>query len=182
MHKQPENYVTCNGAKLKPKDLSESQIIKLRSLNATLYAIEQTLTNEAIKIISQAEKRVNDSEDWVTGFELESVLTFQLKESDPLFDEDTDNILVQLSERSTRYKQSDSLLGDGLNHNEFQYVDGHVMQEEVHCWLYHCLYDHTDLGWRNILKVGAIDFDIDITYQGSVPLKKIEVFKNDQSF
>ena len=36
-------------------------------------------------------------------------------------------------------------IDDGIDHNEFQHMDGHTMQGEFHCWLYHFLYDHTDL-------------------------------------
>ncbi len=34
-----------------------------------------------------------------------------------------------------------------------------------YCYLYHSLYDHTDLGWINMLRIGMIWVDIKVRYQ-----------------
>ena len=39
------------------------------------------------------------------------------------------------------------------------------MQDEFHCWLYHCLYDHTPLGWEALLRIGHIWVNLSVIYQ-----------------
>ena len=43
------------------------------------------------------------------------------------------------------------------NQNEFRNWPTHEMSGEWHCWFYHCLYDHTDLSWDEILTIDKID-------------------------
>ena len=56
-------------------------------------------------------------------------------------------------------------IDDGINHNIFQGMDGHPMQGEFHCWLYHCLYDHTDLWFNDMLRIGHIWVELQVLYQ-----------------
>jgi len=39
------------------------------------------------------------------------------------------------------------------------------MQGECHCWLYHCLYDHTPLVWEDLLRMGHIWVNLSVIYQ-----------------
>lgn len=41
--------------------------------------------------------------------------------------------------------------------NEFRNWPTHEMFGEWHCWFYHCLYDHTDLSWDEILTIDKIE-------------------------
>jgi len=142
------------------EDLSQIQRASLIKLNKTLIKLEKQILPELNQLHLLGKQRVEDGSDWVEDYEIDSYITFILKESDPHFDDDFDNILVQLHERVVKH----SLLDDDENHNEFQYRN-HPMSDEYHCWLYHCLYDHTDLGWSNILRIGETWLDINIEYQ-----------------
>jgi len=44
-------------------------------------------------------------------------------------------------------------------------IENHPMKGEFHCWLYHCLYDHMNLSWDDILRIGMIWVDIIVFYQ-----------------
>ena len=43
------------------------------------------------------------------------------------------------------------------NQNEFKNWPTHEMFGEWHCQFYHCLYDHTDLNWDEILTIDRMD-------------------------
>lgn len=43
-------------------------------------------------------------------------------------------------------------IGDGINHNA-RNPENNPMKGEHHCWLYHCLYDHTSLSWEEITTI-----------------------------
>ena len=153
-----ENYVPYLERDLKAEDLSVPQFKILAQLNSELAVIGRLIESEMTTLISAGEKRIGDPDDWVEDFEVDGRITFILRKEDPAFNEDDDNILVELAACPFVY------LGDELNHNEFQNWD-HAMKDEFHCWLYHCLYDHTDLDWINILRIGSIWIDVKIEYQ-----------------
>jgi hypothetical protein len=39
------------------------------------------------------------------------------------------------------------------------------MRGEHHCWWFHHLYDHTHLGWEDLLRIGHIWGDVKVCYQ-----------------
>ena len=147
-------------------DLSQTQREFLMKLNKTLIKLEKQIQAELNRLHILGKQRVEDHSDWVEDFEIEAYINFILNESDPEFDEDLDNILVQLREsRPDEKRVKPPYLGnEQINHNTFQHWE-HPMSNEYHCWLYHCLYDHTDLGWSNILRIGEIWLDVDIEFQ-----------------
>tara|TARA_R110002167_G_scaffold8646_6_gene39539 strand:+ start:302 stop:685 length:384 start_codon:yes stop_codon:yes gene_type:complete len=117
------------------------------------------------KLISVGKRRVDDPSGWIQSFEVECYLNFVLRKNDIAFNKDENNILVQLNEYGDKVRPINATFRHGVSHHEFQHWDWHVMKDEFHCWLYHCLYDHTNLGWSNILRIGAVDLDIQIVYQ-----------------
>jgi hypothetical protein len=155
--------------KMKPpmdlNDLSPDQRHQLQRLNDRLAVIEQHIQREATTLNTHLQARVQDPTDWFSDYEIELEVTVCLREDDPAFQEDDDNILATLRERLKGSAQHDFGIDDGINHNAFQQMDGHPMQGEVHCWLYHCLYDHTDLWFDEMLRIGRIWVDIQVWYQ-----------------
>ena len=134
--------------------------------------IERQVKREALALITALEARVHDPADWLSDYELELEVSFWLREDDPAFKEDDDNILVTLKEYLTLLRTSayECALDDGMNHNPFQQRDGHPMQGECHCWLYHCLYDHTDLWFDDMLRIGHIWVNMPVIYQHTCDL------------
>lgn len=164
------DYVKRLGSKsLYPEKLTTLQIVQLQRLNKKLADIEGKLKIDILNLHLIAEERVEDALDWIEDYEIDIYITFTLKEDDYYYDEDLDNILVQLTEYPAKYLGI-THISDGMNHSEFQHWDNHIMKKEHHCWLYHCLYDHTDLGWVDILRIGSIWVDINIEYQRVVDL------------
>ena len=148
-------------------ELSLAQLQYLQRLNAQLVVIEQQVKREALDLIAQLDARVHHPDDWLADYELELEVSFWLREDDPAYQEDDDNILVTLKEYLTllRVPDYDCGLDDGINHNAFQQRDGHPMQGECHCWVYHRLYDHTDLWFDDMLRIGHIWVNMPVIYQ-----------------
>jgi hypothetical protein len=145
--------------------LSSDQRYQLQRLNDRLAAIEHHIQREATILNTQLQARVQDPADWLSDYEIELEVTFWLREDDPAYQEDDDNILATLRERLKGCAQHDFGIDDRINHNAFQQMDGHPMQGEVHCWLYHRLYGHTDLWFDDMLRIGRIWVDIQVWYQ-----------------
>jgi hypothetical protein len=163
-----ENYVRYEDRyKLKAEDLSEEQRQFLVMLNSKLTDIEKGIKREGQALIDQLEKRVNDTHDWMEDYEIKCYITFYLKEDDPNYDEDNDNILVELSCNvvPTKLEKEEWGIADGNDHNTLHGLVKCSMVDEYHCYLYHSLYDHTDLGWINMLRIGLIWVDIKVRYQ-----------------
>ena len=62
-----------------------------------LTEIEKGIKMESQALIDQLYKRVKDTNDWLEDYEIDCNMTFHLKEDDPGYDEDNDNILVELA-------------------------------------------------------------------------------------
>ena len=148
-------------------ELSLAQRQYVQHINDRLMVIERHVKREALALIAQLDARVHNPVDWLSDYEIELEVSFWLREDDPAFKEDDDNILATLHESLKRlcYPEDNWGLDDGDNHNIAQYIDGHPMQGEFHCWLYHCLYDHTPLGWEDLLRIGHIWVNMPVIYQ-----------------
>ena len=162
-------YVSYSEDKTRLEDFTAAQRDKLEQLNKTLMQLEQNLKVEATKLTTTYNQKVKDKQEWINDYEAEINIGFWLKETDPAFDEDRDNILVELREPIFEDMKMHGI-ADGVNHNEFYHWKDHPMKGEFHCWLYHCLYDHTGLGWADMLRVGMIWTDIECRLQHFIHL------------
>lgn len=161
---------------LRAKDLSKEQRTFLQNLNKRLMKLEELVYKEFESLSLEGDKRITDPADWVEDYELECDFTFILKEDDSKYDPDNDNILVILQENGKDfYKDHEFGIMDGIDHKTSYYPEETDMDKaNYHCWLYHNLYDHTELGWVNILRIGKIYIDINMTYQKFQYLTKEE--------
>jgi lysyl-tRNA synthetase class I len=148
-------------------NLSWQNLQKLQEFNKRLHTTQEKILREAIKLDDELIKRVEDADDLLDDYEMELEIAFYLKEDDPSYEEDEDNILETLNEYLKGISQTDIKTDHrwSANHNEFIHHKNHPMKDDFHCWLYHCLYDHTDLKWEDILRIGTIWIDIKVDYQ-----------------
>ena len=128
---------------------SEDQLAKYRLINGRLVAIEKRIGQDFKRLLPQCEQMQKDA--IIDDFEIESEVSVWLDESDPAYRDDDDNILAVSSYNAKVDTDSDFGLDDGQNHNECRHFDGHPMQKEHHCWLFHDLYDHAHL-FEDILR------------------------------
>ena len=117
---------------------TQEQRRKLNSINERLYDLERRVVPRA-KQIDLCAKDIKEACDHFC----ELLLSFYSK----------DELLM-------RYGQFMNHIDDYFyteNQNEFRNWPTHEMSGEWHCWFYHCLYDHTDLSWDEILTIDKME-------------------------
>ena len=120
------------------RQFTKEQRRKLNSINERLYDLERRVVPRA-KQIDLCAKDIKEACDHFC----ELLLSFYSK----------DELLM-------RYGQFMNHIDDYFyteNQNEFRNWPTHEMSGEWHCWFYHCLYDHTDLSWDEILTIDRMD-------------------------
>jgi len=147
------------------EELSQSDREYLLSINARLRTIQDHVLREAERMIPQLKTRVADVTDPLVDFEVEVRVTSHLREDDPAYDENDDNIFVEQEDSVTHMLDYDDHCYRSENWNDMQGIAGHPLQHEDHCWLYHDLYDHHGLDFQDLLRIGWIWVDIKIIYQ-----------------
>lgn len=150
--------------------LNESEKAWLRKFNESLRQIEGKYYPILDAKLQELEARVADSSDWLVEFNLDFFITFYLREDDPEYEEDDDNILMEIEEGFFRKEQHDRSWGFGatnIDHAEPR----QEFSGEQHCYLYHQLYGHRCLDWRDLFRIGSLYVDIKIEEQsGMLPL------------
>jgi hypothetical protein len=155
-----------------PTEMTREQRLFLVNLNNRLSEIEQQLKKEALAIIDTMDKRIEDAADWINDFEIECTVEFYLNEYDPAYSDDEDNILAEFTEGISLLRYADhSLLASTENWNDLSIPDlDHPEQNEHHGWFYHQLYDHAKISWDDMLRIGDIWVDINLTLQHHLKL------------
>ena len=144
---------------------TKEQRRKLNSINERLYDLECRVVPRA-KQIDLCAKDIKEAWDHFC----ELLLSFYSK----------DKLLM-------RYWEYMKLI-DGYfyteNQNEFRNWPTHEMSGEWHCWFYHCLYDHTDLSWDEILTIDRMEGKLRSWYDYrpiGLCLKKLECSEREES-
>lgn len=108
----------------------------------------------------------------IEDYEIGCAMLFCLAENDPDYLEDDDNFIAVLNFDGKHEHNSDFGLDDGRNHNIFQQENEHPMKSDHHGYLFHCLYDHTNLSWEEILRINQVWLEIIVRYQNFIHLKR----------
>ena len=155
-----------------PTEMNREQRLFLVNLNNRLSEIEQQLKKEALEVIDTMDKRLEDGSDWIDDYEIECTVEFYLNENDPAYSDDEDNLQAEFTEGVGLLRYADhSLLASEENWNDCGIPDmDDPAKNEHHCWFYHQLYDHAKLSWENMLRVGDIWVDINLTLQHHLKL------------
>jgi len=166
MEKIMTNKVTVTpiGFDVGVNDLTAPQLQVLAKLNKTLATLEQNIKKEALTLLAECNRKLEDKQTIIDDYEVELEICFYLKESDPAFDEDRDNIVAVLTEE-IKFNNFKTHFAAGNNHNLFEHREGHPMNGVFHCWLYHGLYDDSCISWIDILRIGDIWVDMDCRLQ-----------------
>jgi hypothetical protein len=87
-----------------------------------------------------------------------------LREDDPEYEEDDDNILMAVEYLYLGSRNSGDF-GNTADVNFAEFPERHM--GEWHCYLYHDLYDHLGLDWRDLLRIGLLYVEIKIDEQSA---------------
>jgi len=138
----------------------------LMQLNTLLTQLENRFLPILNAKYKELQARSEDSIDWMIDFSLDYVTTFYIREDDPEFEIEDDNILMQIETMHFIKQQNDQAWGFGYTNEN--YADGTCFEGERHCYTYHQLYDHFCLDWLDILRIGNIRIDLRIDEQSNI--------------
>lgn len=154
--------------------LNESEKAWLRAFNESLRQLEDKFYPIMDAKHKKLQARVADPADWLMEFNLDCLITFYLREDDPEYEEDDDNILMEIVEMHLEKSPLRQDWGFGATHM------GHAesvqnFSGECHCYLYHQLYDHCGMDWRDLFRIGDLYVEIKIDEQsGMLPVIQYE--------
>lgn len=160
-----------NDAEARYSAYSDERIQIYRKINEKLYVTEKKMKNDFERLSHYCRSLVDSG--YIVDYEIAFEISFYLDENDPDYTNYDDNILAILIFRWKSEHEWNSLLSNDLNYNIFQNDSDHPLRNEHHCYLFHRLYDHTDLSWNDILRIGMVWFEIKTTFQNSYSLKEI---------
>lgn len=138
-------------------ELSSEEQSRLLQLNDRLAKCEAKFIPELRLRHETFSRRVQEPDDWLQDFNLDLWVHFILDENDQEWEEEGENILMSLC---CSYNPNGDF-GFGcldVNHQEhYPYFNG-----QHHCYLYHQLYDHSYLSWRDLLRIKCwwVEFEI----------------------
>ena len=121
---------------------------RLKEINAELKALEEKFYPIAIRLDAVLQDELHRNVDGMDCYDLN--LEIQCYNAD----EDSEPLCVLhegLDGISTKWDR-EFFIGDGINHNVSN-PENNPMKGEHHCWLYHCLYDHTHLSWEEVTSI-----------------------------
>lgn len=133
---------------------------KLQTLNSKLMEIEKKLLATAIRLDTalqyESTHNIDDLIDYDLVVEIECYN--DVEDAEPLCTlRDSVSHLSILEQRD----YIEFYIGDKVNHNTLQ----HYFPQEHLCWLFHCLYDHTGLSWKEIASITYLLVNIKTLHQ-----------------
>ena len=153
------------------ENFTKQELLQLRNLNQVLIDLEQQIKREVLWLLPTLKQRLNNHDLFLTDFEIIAKVDYILRDNDPAYDPDSDNILVTREYLCHRIDQADSMIAGSENWNAFQFFPDHPMKDDYHCWLFHELYEHSNLSWNDLLRIESLWLDIDFRLQHEVTLK-----------
>jgi len=145
-------------------DLTNDERRHLRTINESLTDIERRFQSIALQLCSELDQRVASPTDWLGDYEIELAVDLYLNEAAWEEDDEDDDVFVTLA-WDLKGVDAEPDFGFGalhIHHAESIHGD---FGDERHCWLYHHLYAHSDLCWRDLLRIGPIGVDLMVDYQ-----------------
>jgi len=138
------------------ESLSVTEKKWLMKFNQMMTQLEERYFPVLNAKFSQLTARVNDPSDWLADFNLEYFITFYLREDDPEFEEDDDNVLLIIPSSHFIHDTCER----GFGYTQEDYAHQACFRGEQHCYTYHQLYDHFDLGWSEFFRIGEVHFEM----------------------
>ncbi|MBN2714452.1 MAG: hypothetical protein JXX14_01280 [Deltaproteobacteria bacterium] len=136
--------------------LTTQQIDELLQLNWRLMQTEAEIRKNAVRYLDFVKGDTDNENPWINDFEFRLEVVFYIKESlVPDLPVDEELPVVGIWNLESLKHLEHCYIGDAQDHAELEVLDKRLLTER-HCWLFHCLYDHMDLSWVQILSIGEI--------------------------
>lgn len=144
--------------------LSDSEVNHVLRLNRQLTDLTRFLISAADDVTPRLEAKLADPNDPMQDYEIDARIDYVLREDDPEYAQDDDNILT------TRTEPIQLLFEH--NGTDWGYKPMQAgLTAEPHCWLFHDLYDMSygrespKVSLRDFLRIGTILVDVTILQQ-----------------
>jgi hypothetical protein len=149
---------------------TKKRLIKLQRLSDMLKAEEIRIKPHAERIYSLQDSYV--AEKIIDDYEVEIIIecwnnNYYRKLNEAFYG----NPFFRSTTLSTFHKNQDIMFYED-NWNEFQFMDGHPLKDQFHCYTFHHLYDHTVLTWFDILNIDSVWIELRVWNQFFSELKK----------
>ena len=156
---------------------SALEVQKIDELNNKLIATEERIFHLAEKEYIRVKKMLKDPKQNMYGYYLQVVLAFSTSEEQDEYGDDFEFISW---EESVYFKSFEEGNPAGINdkqcHNVTRgLIDNKAINTQKHCWLLHRLYDDFYVGWKNILRIDRMYFEIKVKYQYEVNLEEVKI-------
>ena len=144
---------------------TKKELSKIKKFNSLLKSIEKKIFIEAIEQNKLAVKKLSNKTNNLYDYALEVNLQFYTHNKEIL------SFIEYV--KSTTIDKLDTNINDSINHNIGSCCwKNKKLNSQNHCWLLHRLYDDFHIKWKNILKIYAVLFDINMSYQYKFIKKK----------
>lgn len=157
--------------KLKKNDernqiITEKDKEELRAFNKRLIKVQENISKEAIKLDEQLKLRVDNENDSMIDYEIDLELSFYLKDDDPEYRDDDciiSTIKYRLKDISSEKEHFEDILDTSINH--YDYFKKDDLADISKSWLFFKLRYHDEISWQDMLRIGTIWTDINVSYQ-----------------
>lgn len=151
------------------EEITEDDIRRLLTLNRVLTRVGDHIREAAKDIRPRMEAKLADPADPMVDYEMDACLSYHLREDDPAYREDDDNIVT---ERRHGMRTLD------LFEMDWTVTAPPWLQTGNHCYLFHDLYDHRDSfggedrahpwqPFKTCLRIGSVWVDVKVRQQYS---------------
>ncbi|WP_150466964.1 hypothetical protein [Francisella sp. SYW-9] len=155
---------------LSDQELATKFISGFRDINEKLEKVTVEVTKEYMKLAKMYMR--GDIFLWDTDLEVSVLIKGHVGELDPLYREDADNILVTLESNMQVARRNLKIHPFGIELNEKDHCTIREFDCLNHCYVFHALYDHTDLDLMNILRIESFGYDIKLhAHSNSIQVK-----------
>jgi hypothetical protein len=164
-----------NFSPTKYNSLSNDEKSWLQAFNETLRSIHHQYSAILDVKNKELQSRVADTSDWLMDFNLEYVVTFYLRTDDEEYEDQDDNILMQIEDVYSEQELSASEWVFDDTEADHTAPDYYAYGEH-YCYLYNRFYFYTFMDFRDLFRVGGIYIDIKIEEQsGILPVNQLRV-------
>lgn len=143
--------------------LTEDEISRLRLFNERMRELGREIQIEGSRQVELLAKRVADPLDPLDDFEIEADMSFILREDDPAYFEDDDNVLTRRIHYIPKNRQSNfdryecaGVVKFGIENHSYIFYDLHSMSYGL---------EQQALSLKDILRIGEVWIDVDIRVQ-----------------
>jgi len=146
-------------------DLTENEISLLRVLNHKVADIEVEVKKEMLEIQNRLDSRVLDQCDFLEDYNIECHVTFFMRDDEAAHSDMDNKILTELVFEKIMDDDNPHEIGSGANVNIFSGNAVLPLHNDNHCWLFRCLYEEPGLSWEEIMKIGTVWIDVDVSHK-----------------